>query len=66
VPVRRDEVEATVDAIVYNVLAVQAALVPQVALELLVNVALNLVKAEIFSEGKEISLETLYLSCKGY
>lgn len=43
---RRDEVEAAVDAIIHDVSAVQAALVVQVTLELIVNVGDDGVEAE--------------------
>lgn len=43
---RRDEVEAAVDAIIHDVSAVQAALVVQVTLELIVDVGNDGVEAE--------------------
>lgn len=42
----RDEVEAAVDAVIHDVSAVQAALVVQVALELVVDVGDDGVEAE--------------------
>lgn len=58
---RRDEIEAAVDSIIHDVSAVQAALVVQVTLELIVDVRYDGVEAEKHRAETHLGFSTSFL-----